>query len=272
MTSRQPGAPGSVHTSSPGQVSRASRGSIAGPVILEAPDAPCAYAGGPGHLATKPRLEDVVIAAPVLRPPWDIRFLKYSRVRIKKKKIRIIRSKGASESRPLRVTAESSVCHFFQVLLLGLVSSRTKCAGICCSVLFGLIREFDVYFSLSLAPARKAKAGVRRESRVWKEKQSFRRKEKEKKKKETNEHAHAQTIQNESGGPIVQNLLLQIKHFWTGAESPPASSPPPGEQSESRAGLLLKAERTRGARVRGGRGTATRGALAGSPACDLRPS
>lgn len=100
----------------------------------------------------KPCLEDVVIAAPVLRPPRDIRFLKYSRVKIKKKKkekIRIIRSKGASESDSLKVKAEPSVCHFpfdRQVLLRCSVSSRTKRTGIFCFVSFGLIQEFNIYF------------------------------------------------------------------------------------------------------------------------------
>lgn len=73
-------------------------------------------------------------------------------------------------------------------------------------------------------------------------------------------HTNTQTIQNKSCGPIVQNLLLRIKHFLTQCPlSPPQSSHPPtgvggvggvgGIQQESEAILFLKAEQTYGEQV-----------------------
>ena len=61
-------------------------------------------------------------------------------------------------------------------------------------------------------------------------------------------HTHIQTIQNKSRSPIVQNLLLWIKHFLIQCPlPPPEDSHPPGVgeiQHESEAILFLKAEQT----------------------------
>lgn len=92
---------------------------------------------------------------------------------------------------------------------------------------------------------------------------------------EKNPHTHRQRIQNKSCSPIVQNLLLRIKHFLIQCPlPPPEDSHPPGVgeiHHESEAILFLKAEQTRREHVSRAVGwAASGGALALSPAGSLR--
>jgi len=111
---------------------------------------------------------------------------------------------------------------------------------------------------------------VERKVKLFQEKKQ----NKTKKQKKTT-HAHTQTIQSKSRGPIVQNLLLRIKHFLTDSQCPlpppEASRPPWGKiQNESEAILSLKAEQTHKEHIsRTIRRVVICRAPALSPACNL---